>query len=132
MKFKAHVRMGQYTGGPEGGGLFIDVEDEASGVNVINIRLTRAEAGELITGGQAEGEGNVVGETGYARIGKQHEHRRILVPGLTSSTWNDRDELTRVAMKTWGLDDWIPDVESKFNFHKSNAEGYEVIVRRWV
>jgi hypothetical protein len=132
-RFKGTVQMSSFTG--SGSGLMITVTDEKSGLRVLDVRLTREDAGSLLCGYQANCEYEVVQEPGFSRLGKRHEYATINVVGLTSKTWKQREQLIEHAMRAGGYhpdDGWVADRESMYNFHRAKGDGYEVWVRRWV
>lgn len=63
-------------------------------------------------------------------IGKTHEQKTEMIPGLSRSTWEQRAEL----VKPFEVDGWEADSYDMktMNHHHVRGEAYAMTFRRWV
>lgn len=133
-------QLGSFHGQSEG--FRLQIEDDASGLLVLETTFTYEQLARLI------GNQNVLAEAqvyGNERVGHKMETQRVYVdPDGLDSRANFSVKLKEAVddyMRTHRLSpkEWKPDIESSFNGHRlkrgrgyPDGGGYEVILRRWI
>ena len=105
--FRPVVQMGRMSGGGEDRSWLLRIEDETSGVSMIELRITDAELGAILGTSHTELSQDVpLMPTQY--VGKVREHKTIAFDDPAPELYSrDARELQIKAAKSYESDGWI-------------------------
>lgn len=139
MNIKASISISRITNYGEPKPIVIYVEDETSGCQFLELRLSLADYGLLVSGlSGVECDGRVWLD---APIGKQRQVKEELVgwSNCYFSTTEKREEVARAALAPYEIDGWEGRMSDLFNHHrrskivnKAGEESYKVVFIRFV
>ena len=137
VKTPVMLRLGRIHGGDEDY-FCLEVEDRASGLRILDVKIDLEQALEFLTARMAKGVGEI---RRSEKFGRKLEVKRVGVP-LDRDRYNGHGseratEILNKEIKHYcdiHYRDWEPDTESSFNHHRWNNKDktYEAVVRRWV
>lgn len=128
-KLKVNVRMGRSQSFGGDNEFTLNVVDETSNLNVLEVTIDIEGFADLLTNRPAYGEGVLCVDE---RIGKTHENQTVL---LDLANYGDMKALRKLAKKWekenpgWKVDAYNLDT---WNSHNYENKKYKVIARRWV
>ena len=126
MDGKVGVWIGRVTSNTEGAFISIEIQDEASRIRIVEVKMTLEEFAQCVTGMSLM---DIPAEFGdLSLIGKQMEVKVIEISGLDYSTWKDRNRF----IKPFEADGWKAEDKEEMNHHRMSKNGYQVTFRRWV
>ncbi|TXH10966.1 MAG: hypothetical protein E6R03_14760 [Hyphomicrobiaceae bacterium] len=132
------LRLGRSTGGA-GGDWHLALEDERSGINIVDLRLTDEQLGKLLGCGGVAVPAELFASALHGRV-MRVKTQAIPILGKGKKTTYDKYD-----PKSWGdhvmkwlkaneMSEWTPDIEKQWSTHKYNAsdQTYTVTLRKWV
>ena len=112
--------------------VYINVEDEHSGDNILELSLTLEAYGLLVTG--LSGIKGTMEVNPNAQIAKKREVKRVVVPEIKKYQDKKITEqlvLDHFALSSYKTDGWILH-DNGTRSQQNNANGYEYIIKRYI
>lgn len=126
-ELKVRVSIGGYSGS-DGPGAYIQIEDDASSIQIIDVRMTHEQFGQILSGRSmvrvATADVNVRDE----RIGKTREHKEVEIPipdSIRSLCYGKKNDPKKVKnfFKPYEVDGWEANYDDAANGHRVVSHG---------
>jgi hypothetical protein len=114
------VRIGRWSGS-DGQEAVIELEDEVSGVRLLEIHLSLAALGEAITGMSTEAYYEVTGSFALAGMRREYKEEAIFVPQVDYNQHNRQNLFVAQALKPYEVDGWVARPEDMYNHHRQTS-----------
>lgn len=130
MKYTGRISISRITGGDEDK-IHIEIRENRSGVQFLDIEMGVAEFGYAVTG--LSGQNCKFELRQLEHVGKLRECKQVCVPfEVCYANEPERSRLAKKALAPYEVDGWSGYKDDLFNMHRHTKDGFNVTFVRFV